>query len=94
MLFRSRATYTLGRLGGEEFLLLMPRTSLDEAEQVLERLHRTLDAHAGITFTFSAGIAQAGAGEGLHAVIHRADEALYKAKRAGRDCSVTSPAPL
>ena len=89
-----RATYTLGRLGGEEFLLLMPRTSLDEAEHVLERLHRTLDAHAGIAFTFSAGIAQAGASEGLHAVIHRADEALYQAKRAGRDCSVTSPAPL
>lgn len=89
-----RTSHTLGRIGGEEFLLLMPGTSLDEAEVVLQRLHRTLGSHDGVAFTFSAGIAQAEAGEGLHAVIKRADEALYAAKRSGRDCSVTSPAPL
>ena len=89
-----RTSHTLGRIGGEEFLLLMPGTSIDEAEVVLQRLHRTLSAHDGVTFTFSAGIAQADAGEALHVVVKRADEALYAAKRAGRDCSVTSPAPL
>ena len=89
-----RTSHTLGRIGGEEFLLLMPGTSLAEAEVVLERLHRTLNSHAGVPYTFSAGIAQADAGEGLHAVIKRADEALYGAKRSGRDCSVTSSVPL
>jgi two-component system, cell cycle response regulator len=89
-----RPPHMLGRLGGEEFLLLMPGTSLDEAEVVLERLHRTLSVHAGIRFTFSSGMAQAEEGEDLPAVIKRADDALYEAKRNGRDCSVTSPAPL
>ena len=89
-----RTSHTLGRIGGEEFLLLMPGTSLDDAEVVLLRLHRTLNAHDGISFTFSAGIAQADAGEDLHSVIKRAVEAMDAAKRAGRDCSVTSPAPL
>lgn len=89
-----RPSHRLGRIGGEEFLLLMPGTSLGEAEVILERLHKSLKPHAGVSYTFSAGVAQAGAGEGLHAVIERADAALYEAKRAGRDRSVTSPAPL
>lgn len=89
-----RQSHTLGRIGGEEFLLLMPGTSIDEAEVILERLHQTLPPHAGIAFTFSAGVAQASAGESLHDVIRRADDALYRAKQAGRDCSETSPAPL
>lgn len=89
-----RPSHMLGRIGGEEFLLLMPGTSLDEAEVVLERLHRSLRSHAGVNFTFSAGMAQASAGEHLQAVIERADVALYEAKRAGRDCSVTSAAQM
>jgi diguanylate cyclase (GGDEF)-like protein len=89
-----RPSHMLGRLGGEEFVLLMPGTSLADAEVVLERVRRTLQAHAGVSYTFSAGVAQAGAGELLPAVIKRADDALYEAKRTGRDCSVTSPAPL
>ena len=89
-----RPSHMLGRLGGEEFVLLMPGTSLAEAEVVLERVRRTLQPQAGISYTFSAGVAQAGVGELLPAVIERADHALYEAKRAGRDCSVTSPVPL
>jgi diguanylate cyclase (GGDEF)-like protein len=89
-----RPSHMLGRLGGEEFLLLMPGTSLADAEVVLERVRRTLKSHSGVRYTFSAGLAQAGAGEQLPPVIERADHALYKAKRTGRDCSVTSPAPL
>ncbi len=89
-----RPGHMLGRLGGEEFLLLMPGTSLSDAEVLLERVRRTLKSQAGIRYTFSAGVAQAGAGELLPAVIKRADDALYEAKRTGRDCSVTGPAPL
>jgi diguanylate cyclase (GGDEF)-like protein len=84
----------LGRIGGEEFLLLMPGTSLSEAEVVMERVRRTLQPHEGVEYTFSAGLAQAEPEEPLADVIQRADDALYEAKRHGRDCSMTSPAPL
>ena len=89
-----RTSHMLGRLGGEEFLLLMPGMSADDAEAVLDRVRRTMPQHAGVDYTFSAGVAQAGAGELLPALIRRADTALYAAKRSGRDCSVTSPGPL
>jgi diguanylate cyclase (GGDEF)-like protein len=89
-----RPPCTLGRLGGEEFLLLMPGISIADAEVILDRLRRSLPPHQGIEYSFSAGIAQACGGEALAAVMKRADDALYEAKRTGRDCSVTSPAPL
>ncbi len=89
-----RPPHTLGRLGGEEFLLLMPGTALAEAETVLARLHRSLQPEGLVAYTFSGGVAQAGAGEPLAVVIERADSALYRAKRIGRACTVTSPGPL
>jgi diguanylate cyclase (GGDEF)-like protein len=88
-----RPSHMLGRLGGEEFLLLMPGTSLADADVVVERVRRTLQSHEGVRYTFSAGMTQAVAGELLPAVIKRADNALYQAKRTGRDCSVTRTAP-
>jgi two-component system cell cycle response regulator len=90
---RIRPSHRLGRLGGEEFLLLMPGTPLADAAVVVERVRQTLASHAGIRYTFSGGMAQAGEGELLPAVIKRADSALYEAKRTGRDRSVSSPAP-
>lgn len=90
----ARPSHMLGRIGGEEFLLLMPGTTVGEAEVLLERLHRSLTGDAGIPYTFSAGIAQASPGERMQAVVKRADKALYAAKRGGRDCTVTSPVPL
>lgn len=89
-----RPPHMLGRLGGEEFLLLMPGTGLAEAETVLDRLHRTLEPQGPVAYTFSGGVAQAGEGEPLAVVIERADGALYHAKRIGRARSVTSPGPL
>jgi diguanylate cyclase (GGDEF)-like protein len=53
-----RPSHMLGRLGGEEFL---PGTSLVDAEVVVQRVRRTLKSHAGVRYTFSAGMAQAGA---------------------------------
>jgi diguanylate cyclase (GGDEF)-like protein len=90
---RIRPSHMLGRLGGEEFLLLMPGTPLADAEVVLERVRRTLKSHAGVEYTFSAGMAQAGPNEPLPSIIKRADSALYEAKRVGRNCIVASPAP-
>lgn len=83
----------LGRIGDEEFLLLMPGTTLRDAVVILERLHLRLVPHAAMASTFSADMAQASDGEPLQAVVKRADAALYEAKRSGRNRTVTSPAP-
>jgi diguanylate cyclase (GGDEF)-like protein len=86
-----RAGDMLARWGGEEFLLVMPATSLDQALAAMERVREALhnasfdDVAPGLRVTFSAGVAEC-AGQGdLDAAIARADAAMYEAKRAGRD---------
>jgi diguanylate cyclase len=81
----------VARFGGEEFVLLLPTTDLAESQQALTRLQRELTAslflHEGheVFVTFSAGITAWREGESLDAAIDRADEALYEAKRAGKN---------
>ena len=80
----------LGRWGGEEFLLLLPQLSQTEAWTALERLRKTVETqifqdHALMQLTFSAGIAQALPGETLEQLVDRADQAVYEAKRTGRN---------
>jgi diguanylate cyclase (GGDEF)-like protein len=88
---------TLARWGGEEFLLLLPMTSPQAAADVLERMRRQvhdavrIDADPSLRVTFSAGVAQAMAGESADAAIERADAAMYRAKREGRDRIVCAP---
>lgn len=91
---------TLARWGGEEFLLLLPMTAPQAASDVLERMRRQvheavrIDADPSLRVTFSAGLAQAVAGESVDATIERADAAMYRAKRDGRDRVVcASPGP-
>jgi diguanylate cyclase (GGDEF)-like protein len=88
---RLRPPSVLGRLGGEEFMLLMPGTSLEEASFALERVRRTLPLSAGVACTFSAGLAQARPGESLSGLIESADQALYRAKQGGRNRSMLHP---
>lgn len=79
------------RYGGEEFLVLLPETTLDAAAPVLERLRvqassREMgDAEQQITQTISIGAAEVTADEPLDDAIERADAALYRAKQAGRN---------
>ena len=81
----------VARFGGEEFVLLLPGTEIAEAEQALTRLQRDLTAslfmHEGrdVFVTFSAGVTAWRAGEALDPAIERADEALYEAKRSGKN---------
>ena len=82
---------TLARYGGEEFVILMPDTPLESGVEAMTRLQRELTKRfflAGsekILITFSAGVAQLAENEkGLEA-IKRADQAMYLAKRAGKN---------
>lgn len=82
-----------GRWGGEEFLLILPETTLVDARKVLARklqAVRALHVEAGpdeppIRLTMSAGLAQYIPGEDMAAMLNRADMALYQAKKKGRD---------
>ncbi|WP_100372137.1 sensor domain-containing diguanylate cyclase [Bacillus sp. FJAT-45037] len=77
------------RYGGEEFMILIPNPESSEAVKVADRLRETLfDANSptGQKITFSAGIASyTSHAEDLNDLIHRADQALYKAKNEGRN---------
>ena len=82
---------TLARYGGEEFVILLPDTPLDKGIDAMTRLQRELTKKfflAGsekVLITFSAGVAQLVANEQPADAIRRADQAMYLAKRAGKN---------
>ncbi|EXI83721.1 MAG: putative diguanylate cyclase AdrA [Candidatus Accumulibacter sp. BA-94] len=84
-----RPSDVLGRFGGEEFVLMLPDTELDEAVTALTRFQRQLaDCRVtgnGVALTFSAGVVVQAPGESLAESIERADTATYAAKRAGKN---------
>ncbi len=81
------------RYGGEEFVVVMPETDLAVATMVAERLRRRIASEAfpiqqgarSIEVTISIGIATLGRDDNAASVIKRADQALYRAKRDGRN---------
>ena len=87
-----RETDVLVRYGGEEFLVILPDSDTKGAEFVLNRLKQVLQKSPliyddkRIEITFSGGIAQLRPDENGHALILRADAALFAAKHAGRNC--------
>ena len=88
-----RETDALARWGGEEFLLLMPDTTVDQALLVVQRMRAGLvDLHVADTLpelrlTFSAGLTEFQFDEALETTIERADRLLYQAKSEGRNCT-------
>lgn len=88
-----RSVDTLGRYGGEEFLVLLPGADAAAAQTIIARLHRMrANRDAALpAITLSAGIAQASSGETLGQLLQRADQALYTAKTAGRGTTVVAP---
>ncbi len=85
-----RANDVLARWGGEEFLLLLPDATPEDARLVLERMAERVHTMpvAGVQgrrISFSAGLATRRHGEPFADAINRADKALYQAKETGRD---------
>ncbi len=87
-----RASDLLGRLGGEEFGVILPETDTEEGTTVAERIRaavrsRNLKTDRGdIHVTVSIGVSAAHAGDaGIEALLHRADSAMYRAKANGRN---------
>ncbi|QSN62014.1 sensor domain-containing diguanylate cyclase [Caballeronia sp. M1242] len=93
-----RPSDAIGRLGGEEFGILLPQTSLADAQAVLERLrkrfHHEHCAHLpdDAVLSVSIGITEQASDDALEWMLSRADLALYEAKSRGRDRSEVRPA--
>ena len=88
-----RSTDVLARWGGEEFLLMLPATGAEEARIGIERIRESLervdfdDIAERFSVTFSAGLAECGPNMPVDAAIDRADQAMYRAKTSGRNCT-------
>lgn len=76
----------VGRFGGEEFVIVLPDATLEIASRVAERVRMAVEAgNTNPAVTISVGIAELASGENADTLLHRADDALYAAKRAGRN---------
>ncbi|CAK7004238.1 MAG: hypothetical protein DELT_00162 [Desulfovibrio sp.] len=96
---------TVGRYGGEEFVVLLPGLDIETAKKVAERLRKAIAKspvmmHTGpVNMTVSIGLAHVAPGHGcteqntafVESVLNIADEALYQAKESGRNCLVVAP---
>jgi len=91
-----RAEDFLARIGGEEFVLLLPMTSLEAAKNVADKLRAAVEnavfRHHGapVPVTISCGLTEFRAGDTPTSVYERADRALYEAKAAGRNRCVSA----
>lgn len=89
-----------GRLGGEEFGIVLPATWLDSGLIAMNRLRAAVNAcdwttiTPGIAVTFSAGLTTNATGDTAEQVIERAEKALLQAKENGRNCTATLEADL
>jgi len=82
-----RKTDIFGRWGGEEFIIILPFTNLENALILAEKLRKKIEEHDfdGINITISFGVTELKIDDNADTLINRADEALYKAKNKGRN---------
>ena len=81
-----RSGDTIGRFGGEEFVIVLPDATADAASKVAERVRHAIGTDSGTPgVTVSIGVAEMAPGETCDALLRRADDALYLAKNEGRN---------
>lgn len=96
MLDKTRKSDSIYRIGGEEFVLLLPNTKIDNAEALVTKLRKTIEESAihcnqeRIVLTLSAGITIPDKDDSVDSLYQRADAALYQAKNSGRNCQVVA----
>ena len=101
LFFRSlREQDIAGRIGGEEFLAILPETAVDGAFQLAERIRKHVEEFAlghqggGIRTTISAGVCQFGDNiASIQELLEGADQALYEAKKSGKNKVMQAPRP-
>lgn len=96
ILRRLRESDQLFRVGGEEFMLVLPETRQKDADQLARELLTGISAAPfgeGIKVTASASVAEVSKGETWSVWLNRADQALYQAKERGRNQVVSAPRP-
>ncbi|WP_373073224.1 GGDEF domain-containing protein [Sulfurimonas sp.] len=84
-----RSTDTLGRWGGEEFLIICPQTDLSGAKELAEEIRRKVDNHTFKTIgnkTISIGVSELNNDDNIESLLKRSDDCLYEAKESGRNC--------
>ena len=87
----TRGTDTVIRYGGEEFLIVMPQTGIDQASVLCERLRKAVESHTwyevdpSLQVTVSIGVADSARFDGVIGLAAGADAALHRAKREGRN---------
>lgn len=90
-----RPTDIVSRFGGEEFVVLLPNTDIEQAMASMTRLQRALTKrffmgnNEQILITFSAGVALYQESDDQASVLHRADQAMYLAKKSGKNKTMT-----
>ncbi|MES2127364.1 MAG: GGDEF domain-containing protein [Pseudomonadota bacterium] len=86
-----RSIDVIARFGGEEFLILLPETTVEAASATMTRLQRELTKHffmhdnEKVLITFSAGVALRVPNEDQASLVQRADKAMYQAKQTGKN---------
>jgi diguanylate cyclase (GGDEF)-like protein len=90
-----RTTDTLGRWGGEEFIIVAHATGSEEAASLAERLREIISTHSNFQtgqMSISLGVATSAPDDIPESLVKRADGALYQAKQGGRNCVRVAPA--
>jgi len=89
-----RESDLIGRFGGDEFIIILPDTDIEEAKEITERLLSKIRKEKfkfkdkSITITISMGVTKYIKNETITKLTERVDEALYEAKNNGRDCFI------
>jgi diguanylate cyclase (GGDEF)-like protein len=83
-----RATDSVGRFGGDEFIAIFPNAAIGDVLFVMQRVHEGAIAFPGsVSLTLSIGIASLAPGDTAATLLARVDKALYDAKQSGRNCT-------